>query len=86
MSLPGNLSSEGLGSVLPMSPEKTKRNPLGSGRHPRVAGEVADERITMRLTASERTAYEAAAVVAGVTLGEWIRDTCNERLKRKRRA
>lgn len=86
MSLPDISSSEGLGSLPSMSPEKTKRNPLGSGRHPRVAGEVADERITMRLTASERTAYEAAAVSAGVTLGEWIRDTCNAHLKRKRRA
>lgn len=84
MSQPGS-SSEGLGNLPPMSPEKTKRNPLGSGRHSRVAGEVADERITLRLTTSERTAYEAAAEAASVTLGEWIRDTCNAHLKRKRR-
>jgi len=83
MSLPGN-SSEGLGSLPAMSPEKTKRNPRGAGRNPR-DGE-ASMVISMRLTPNEKVLYTYAATEAGMTLTEWIRDTCNARLKRKRRA
>lgn len=61
--------------------EKTKTNPLGSGRLPR-ASVPADHKITIRLTDDERTAYQAAASAADQTLGEWIRAACAARLGR----
>jgi hypothetical protein len=47
----------------------------GRGRPARVKGDAADERITLRLTAGERTAWEAAA--GERSLGDWVRETCN---------
>ncbi len=58
-----------------MSPEKTKTNPLGSGRNPRIAGEQSSP-TAIRLTPSERERYAEAAAAAGLSLGEWIRAAC----------
>ncbi|MCX5744696.1 MAG: hypothetical protein NT062_19590 [Proteobacteria bacterium] len=68
-----------------MSPAKTKRNPLGSGRNPRVAGELATSMTTLRLTPTERATYEAAATIEGQSLAEWIRAACSDRVKRTKR-
>jgi hypothetical protein len=70
------------GTLAPMSPEKTKSNPLGAGRNPR-AGAAANEKLTIRLTTKERADYELAAGREDVSLGEWIRAACAAQLKRK---
>ncbi len=54
---------------------RTKRNPLGSGRHPR-ADKPADTRVTIRLTADEHKRYSAAADTADQKLGVWMRACC----------
>lgn len=82
------MSPANSGTLGPMSPEKTKTNPLGAGRNPR-AGE-ASINVTIRLAPTERDAYRHAAERAGITLSDWIRETCNRASsrtapKRKRR-
>jgi hypothetical protein len=42
--------------------------------------------IEMRLTDSEKDAYQHAAKRAGVTLSEWIRDRLNRAAKRENRS
>lgn len=64
--------------------EKTKTNPLGSGRNPR-AGQAADIRITIRLTANEHARYTAAATAAGKPLAEWLRGAAEAQLAKKAR-
>lgn len=62
-----------------MSPHpKTRKNPLGAGRSAR-AGEPSSL-VSVRLTDSERSRYQAAADAAGQTLSEWIRAACEARL------
>lgn len=39
---------------------------------------------TIRLTTSEREAYQAAADRDELSLAEWIRAACQDRLKRKK--
>ncbi|MGE3460087.1 MAG: hypothetical protein AB7O24_33560 [Kofleriaceae bacterium] len=75
-------SADTVGLVSPHA--RTKSNPLGAGRNPR-AGEAATERVVVRLTASERAAYQAAAERDGLTLAEWIRASCEARLPRRKR-
>jgi hypothetical protein len=53
------------------------------GRKPR-AGTAASERVTLRLTPTERAAWEAAAARASQTVAEWIRSSA-ERVLRPRR-
>lgn len=66
-----------------MSPQKTRRNPLGAGRNPR-AGEPANARITLRLTEAEHASYTAAAQAAGMPLVVWVRDACEARLPKRK--
>lgn len=68
-----------------VSPQKTKRNPLGAGRKERVEGARADIKVTVRLTPSEHASYLAAANAAGVSLGEWLRSAAEARLATKRK-
>lgn len=53
--------------------EKTSDNPSGVGRNPR-AGEAAEQRITIRVTAAERATFAEAARKAGRSLADWLRD------------
>lgn len=46
------------------------------GRPPRAGG--ADERIELRVTAAERTAWEREAEEAELPLGAWIRSRCGD--------
>lgn len=64
--------------------ETQAREAFGSrldGRKPR-AGSPTTERVTVRLTATEHAAWQAAATVAGVTVPEWIRSVADEALVR----
>lgn len=51
------------------------------GREPR-AGSAARERVTVRLTMSERIRWEHAA--GEQPLGEWIREACNAKLRTRK--
>lgn len=62
-----------------MSPHpKTDKNPRGAGKSPR-AGEASSIH-SFRITASERSRFQAAADSAGQSLSEWIRAACEAQL------
>lgn len=54
-------------SVLPSPAMAAPKNPRG-GRKPRNPGEPADEKVTIRLTASEHARLAAAALAAGYVM------------------
>ncbi len=57
-------------------PPKPKGRPARSGE--------ASSNVTVRLTDSERAAYDDAATEREMTLGEWIRAACASFLKRRK--
>lgn len=52
------------------------------GRPPKSGNENLSERIMLRLTPSERAAYDQAAESSGLDLSEWIRDILNGAAKK----
>ncbi|MBV8760072.1 MAG: hypothetical protein JO257_22465 [Deltaproteobacteria bacterium] len=64
-----------------MSKSAARKSP--AGRKAR-AGEAGTP-ITVRLTSDERAQYDKAAASEEMSLAEWIRAACTERLTRKRR-
>ena len=69
-------------ATMPPMAAPSKTNPHGAGRNPRL-GERAST-LSLRLTPTERAAYQAAADRDGVTLGEWIRAACDAQLPKRK--
>lgn len=55
------------------------------GPAPRSKDGVPTKLFAIRLTTAERKVYEAAANAAELSLSEWIRAACDEKLKRAKR-
>ena len=51
------------------------------GRPPKSGNETLSDRVFLRVTASEKAAYDKAAESAGVDLSEWIRAALNKTAK-----
>jgi hypothetical protein len=73
------ISSDEMATKKPTEDEQPK-----IGRPPRGNG-PADEKITFRVTAEEKAAYLELAGATDQPLGDWIREGCNERVKRAKR-
>lgn len=52
------------------------------GRPPKSGTENLSERLELRITASEKAAYDAAASAAGSERSDWIRAVLNKAAKR----
>lgn len=62
--------------------KKTKaKDPRGR----KARGGEASSNVTVRLNASEREAFQTEADAEAVSLAEWIRAACQDRLARKKR-
>ena len=51
------------------------------GRPPKSGNENLSERVFLRVTTSEKSAYDKAAETAGLDLSEWIRAALNKTAK-----
>lgn len=58
------------------------RRPKPKLGRPLRSDEPANDRFTLRLTKTERRRWTQSA--AGLALGDWIRDRCNEYVERER--
>ena len=51
------------------------------GRPPKSGDETLSDRVFLRVTASEKAAYDQAAESSGIELSEWIRAALNKTAK-----
>jgi hypothetical protein len=55
-----------------------------AGRPPKSGDETLSERLELRITASEKIAYEKASQDAGMERSDWIRAVLNSAVRKKR--